>query len=104
MSNTRSISVFQVKDVANTPYAFRTYDNDRFNIYDYEYAGRIEAEEDTIDNMLERAYDLGNSGKLEKAHEKARSVSVSDLLELDGRLYYVDNSGFTDIALRSEDK
>lgn len=69
---------------------------DSFNFKDYElvYEGEIEAE-DTYE-ALEDLFRIFNVKRPEDF--KGHSLSVSDIVELDGKYYYCDNVNWTDIT------
>lgn len=96
--------ILQIKDIARTDYAFRSYDANKFNIEDYEI--RFESEVDSYSaetlsdlEICEYLYVIFNTNKPEDFN--GHSLSVSDLihLESDGtcRLYYCNSFGWEKI-------
>ena len=79
-------------------YAFEwwSWAQDRFNFKDYElvYEGDIKVEETY--ETLEDLFKIFNVDR--PADFKGHSLSVSDIVELDGKYYYCDNVGWTDIT------
>ena len=89
--------IYQV-DPHNCDYAFEwwSWAKDRFNFKDYTltYEGEIEVED--INKTLE---DLFTKFNIERPEDfKGHSLSVSDIIELDGKYYYCDNVGWTEIT------
>ena len=106
--------ILQIKDIANTGYAFRGYDADRFNLPDYVevYAGEVDEQLFPVMKYPE-LYDLAVLGKdvaeacfrkfnYDRPEDfKGHSLSVSDLVRVIGdnktRLYYCDLHGWARI-------
>lgn len=106
--------ILQIKDIANTVYAFRGYNPDRFNLEDYveAYAGEVDEQLFPIAKYPE-LHDLAVLGKdvaeacfkkfnLDRpADFKGHSLSMSDLVEVSNdnktRLYYCDMTGWVRI-------
>lgn len=79
-------------------YAFEwwSWARDRFNFSDYElkYEGKVEVED--VNKTLEDLFTKFNIKRPEDF--KGHSLSVSDIIELDGKYYYCDNVGWTEIT------
>ena len=84
--------------VEHTDYRFEwwSWAQDRFNFKDYTltYEGEIEVED--VNKTLEDLFTKFNINR--PADFKGHSLSVSDIVELDGKFYYCDNIGWTDIT------
>lgn len=95
--------VFQIKDIENSLYAFRGWRTAKeyftFSNYKEVYAGTTEVDE-TDENepymALEELFHILNVGAKPKGY-KGHSLSVSDIVELDGVLYYVDSFGWIEL-------
>ena len=76
---------------------FEKYDNTEFNIENYKqvYDGNIDAEENVIET-LEKIYLMFNLSKPNDFY--GHSLSVSDVVELDGEKYYVDRFGWKKVS------
>lgn len=76
---------------------FEKYDETKFNINNYKkvYNGTIDAEENTI-KTLEKIYSVFNSSRPKDF--KGHSLSISDVVELNGEKYYVDRIGWKKVA------
>lgn len=91
--------IHQIKDIENTAYAFRSFNPARFNFKDYEcvYEGEIEAGDKTYTEICEVVFYIFNMHLPEDY--RARSVSVSDVIELQHHTasiyYYCDICGFS---------
>ena len=84
----------QIKDIRNCEYAFSHYDwcKDKINLDDYEvvYEGELECSE--ISDALEELFEIFNVRHPEDF--KGRSMSVSDIVEIEGKNYYCDAFGW----------
>ena len=91
------VEVYQIKDIANTSYAFMDYEyaKDKINIYDY----RLVADFNTNDSDLELIYKRGNNGDLQRNFPIMRSISMSDIIKVGAKYYYVDTFGFKEVEL-----
>lgn len=69
---------------------------DRFSFKDYKlvYEGEIEVED--VNKTLEDLFTIFNIKRPQDF--KGHSLSVSDIVELDGKYYYCDNVGWTEIT------
>lgn len=99
------ISIYQIKNLASCKYAFRDYEEavsyGEFNLNDYECV-YIYIQPSTSANMQKSVEDL-----LEEVFFKfnvdrpnnftGHSLSVSDIVDVDGVKYYVDPYGFAKI-------
>jgi hypothetical protein len=89
--------IYQV-DPHDCDYAFEwwSWAQDRFNFKDYTltYEGEIEVED--VNKTLEDLFTKFNINR--PADFKGHSLSVSDIVELDGKYYYCDNVGWTEIT------
>lgn len=88
--------ILQVKDFRNCTYMFVNYDRAvkyGFNLDDYEviYEGDIEASE-SIEDTLENLFYIFNV--MHPEDFTGHSLSVSDVVYLDGNYYYVDSFGY----------
>lgn len=93
-------SILQIKDLENSKYAFMGYDfalRYGFTLDDYEevYSSDIEYKEKDINAFLEKLFYIFNVKHPEDYH--AHSLSVSDIIVVDGHAYYVDSFGYATI-------
>ena len=89
------IKIYQIEDIENVPYAFMPYDRakDMLNIDDYALVADTKLDDEDLD--LETIFTLGNTDKsIFQPIKPMRSISVSDIIEVDGIKYYVDSFGF----------
>lgn len=87
--------LLQIKDWQNNPYVFRGFSTAQkygFSLADYEvvYEGELEG-----DNILEQLFNMFNIARPEDY--KGRSMSISDVVEIEGKYYYCDPIGFKEI-------
>lgn len=93
----KNIKIYQIKEENLTKYGFMDYEFAKehgFNLNDYKVVAEFEIEEkEDIINTLEEIYTKGNDGTLTSKY-KMRSISVSDIINIDDVNYYVDIFGF----------
>lgn len=94
-----TVKVYQIKDFANTPYTFRDYMANVFNMEDYKQVASFELEKlNTTEQTLEKVFELGNiNQEIRNRFPEMRSISVSDIIELDGEKYYVNSFEYKNI-------
>lgn len=80
-------------------------DDLEIDMNDYEEVARIGLKEfkkvfkNDIDGMLESIFSYGNTNKgFRQKNPNARSISVSDIIEIDGKYYYCDTFGFKEVS------
>lgn len=87
----------QIKDVENCEYSFKYYDQckDNIDLKDYEvvYEGELDYLE--MPDALEELFKIFNI-KRPKDFE-GRSMSISDIVEVDGKNYYCDDIGWVEL-------
>ena len=87
----------QIKDVDNCAYAFKHYEwaKNVIDLNDYEvvYEGELDCPE--MPNALEELFEIFNN-KRPKDFER-RSMSISDVVEIDGKNYYCDFVGWEEL-------
>lgn len=96
--------IYQIKDIAKVDYAYRGYDEDKFSMNDYElvYSGTITPsdiyydEESLIIGVLEDLFFTLNC--IYPNDFPGHSLSVSDVVVLDGNSYYCDRVGWKKIV------
>lgn len=96
-----SYIIFQLKDIRNTNYAFRNWDEskNKFNIGDYKavYCGKIEQK-----NCLEKLFEIFNLNH--PTDFRGHSMSVSDVVAIKKEkndywyCYYCDDFGWKEIT------
>ena len=84
----------QIKDVENCEYAFRHYNlvKDKIDFDDYEIVYEGELDYPKMPNALDELFDMFNVRR--PNNFKGRSMSVSDIVEVDGDNYYCDAVGW----------
>lgn len=97
--------IHQIKDIANTDYAFRSYDPNKFNFKDYECfgEGEFDAEAKTATEICDIIFHVFNMRK--PADFEGHSLSVSDIIEITTNLtssfYYCEPVGWKRISYGS---
>lgn len=94
----KRIKVYQAN--MNCNYVFMNYEwalDEGFNMNDYSLVAEFD-DDDNNDNytILNKLWNIGNDGTLQQ-NFRMRSISVSDILEIDGKKYYVDSFGFQEV-------
>lgn len=76
--------------------------DEKINLNDYNKVAEINLDEfqsDNINMTLEAIFTYGNSNEeYYQNNPQARSISVSDIIEIDGKFYYVDSFGFEEVS------
>ena len=87
----------QIKDVENCAYAFKHYEwaKNVIDLNDYEvvYEGELDCPE--MPNALEELFEIFND-KRPKDFDR-RGMSISDVVEIDGKNYYCDFVGWEEL-------
>lgn len=89
---------FTIYQLTNTDKLFRGYNPKNFTMDDYKVVATGEIET-TDEDVLEDIFKSGNVGEIRANNPKMHSISVSDVIEVDGTKYYVENFGFVNLAL-----
>ena len=87
----------QIKDVENCAYAFKHYEwaKNVLDLNDYEVVYDGELDCPGMPNALEELFEIFNN-KRPKDFER-RSMSISDIVEIDGKNYYCDFVGWEEL-------
>lgn len=91
----------QIKDLKQCDYSFEWWDwaKDKFTLNDYEVVYEGEIDGVSSNDVLERLFIIFNTNRPKDF--KGHSLSVSDVVELEGVNYYCDNVGWVDISKES---
>jgi hypothetical protein len=92
--------LLQIKDTENCSYLFSSFNfaqQKGFSIYDYEAIYEGEIEDYSIEYTLEKLFDIFNMYHPEDF--RGHSMSVSDVVELNGEYYYCEHIGFKKITV-----
>ena len=87
----------QIKDVENCAYACKHYEwaKNVIDLNDYEVVYEGELDYPEMPNALEELFEIFNN-KRPKDFER-RSMSISDVVEIDGKNYYCDFVGWEEL-------
>ena len=87
----------QIKDVEKCAYAFKRYEwaKNVLDLNDYEVVYEGELDYPEMPNALEELFEIFNN-KRPKDFER-RSMSISDIVEIDGKNYYCDFVGWEEL-------
>ena len=98
---TFKIKIYQTK--RSIKYSFMDYEyamKNGFKMEDYDLVAEFSREDyEPVWKMLDKIYDFGNRGIIQQLcnDEWMRSISMSDIIEIDGVKYYVDSFGFKEV-------
>ena len=89
--------IYQLKSIAETRYAFRSWEEAEkyFSMDDYKlvYEGSIKSDSDI--NILNKLWDVFN---LDHPHDfRGHSMSMSDVVQINGKRYYCDSRGWKEL-------
>ena len=90
--------LYQIKDVENCRYSFfgfKSAEQMGFTLDDYEVVYEDEVASMPDEDVLESLFYIFNVRRPDDF--KGRSISVSDVIELNGKYYYTDTFGFKEI-------
>ena len=87
----------QIKDVDNCEYSFKYCEQckDKIDLKDYEVAYEGELDCPEVSNTPEELFKIFNIKIPEDF--KGRSMSISDIVEIDGKNYYCDFVGWVEL-------
>ena len=91
--------LYQIKDWENNPYVFRGFNTAQqygFSLKDYEVVYSGEVPDNEVETVLEDFFTLFNV--YHPRDFMGRSMSISDIVELDGEYYYTESFGFKKIT------
>lgn len=91
--------IYQIEDIENCNYAFMNwrFAKPRFNFNDYKKVYEKDIIVDDIYETLEYLFNIFNTVRM--FDYKGRSMSVSDIVKLGDKYYYVDSVGFKEIEV-----
>lgn len=96
----KEIKIYQLKEGHTRDYGFMNYDwaeAHGFKMSDYEVNAEFNYEIDEDDySLLEKLFFIGNDMKLREFF-KTRSLSVSDIVEINDKKYYCEMVGWKEI-------
>lgn len=95
-----NIKIYQIRNIRDCDYAFCDYDESKFNLNDYScvfYAVFPETDEDNFTILDNLFCEFNDYKKMEEANYVGRSMSVSDVVDIDGNKYYCQAIGWKKI-------
>ena len=88
---------YTIYQLTNTDKLFREYDPKTFTMDDYKVVATGDIET-TDKDVLNDIYRSGNIGEIRANNPKnMHSISISDVIEVDGTKYYVESFGFVNL-------
>lgn len=90
----KNVTLYQTKSGVKYSFMPYSYAQEDLKLSDYNEVLYFTTDED-----LEEIFAMGNNGKLHNMFpdNRFRSISVSDILDVDGKMYYVDSFGFKEV-------
>lgn len=97
----KTIRIYQIELTRDCEYSFMGYEwaEGKLDMKDYKMVANYIVEENMIgtdDDILNLIWEMGNDGRLQEMY-RMRSISVSDIIEINGTKYYVDSFGFKEV-------
>lgn len=97
----KTVEVFQISNIAETPYAFRgwspiTARDFSFDDYKKVWEGKSDSNDEDFD-ILEDLFAELNMGMKPDGYS-GHSLSVSDIVRINDKYYYCDNFGWKEIT------
>lgn len=88
----RHITIYQIKDIANVDYAYRSFDPKKFSFKDYSkvYSMDVDGTDKLYTDILEDLFSMFNDYFRRPKDFIGHSMSVSDVVVLDDKAYYCD--------------
>ena len=109
-TDTDKVIVYQIDNTENCDYAFMDYTFAKekgIDLKDYKKTAEVQVNTDLdgdVNSILELVFSYGNTNQeYYQENPEARSISVSDILEYNGKKYYVDSFGFEEVVGTQED-
>ena len=109
-TDTDTVIVYQIDNTENCDYAFMDYTFAKekgIDLKDYKKTAEVQVNTDLdgdVNSILELVFSYGNTNQeYYQENPEARSISVSDILEYNGKKYYVDSFGFEEVVGIQED-
>ena len=94
----KKIKIYQAE--LNCKWVFFDYEfakENNFSMEWYKLVAEFNDEDESDDiTILNRMWKIGNDGTLQQ-NFRMRSISMSDIIEIDGKRYYVDTFGFKEV-------
>lgn len=96
------VNIYQIVDVENCSYAFREFNATKFNFDDYQCVASFQHEIDVKEENYNSVLDFVFSNT-QKIHPSGmRSMSLSDVVEIEGNYYYCQGWGWKQISVSKE--
>lgn len=67
-------------------------------IYDRVHGGIVNAGDASLEGVVERIYMESNTGKFRMTHPRGHTLSMSDVVVVDGTAFFIDDIGVRDIT------
>lgn len=95
----KSVKIYQINATRECPYSFMSYDyaKSMLNMEDYRKVAEYEVPNDDDQDILNQVWNEGNDGTLQLRFPGMYSVSMSNIIEIDDKKYYVDTFGFKEV-------
>ncbi len=98
----RHVVIYQIKDVGSVDYAYRDFDKNKFRFSDYQQVYEMDVDDDFYADILEQLFSLFNQYDKRPKDFEGHSMSVSDIVVIDGKGYYCDAFAWSNMGDMSE--
>lgn len=103
--------LYQIKDIANTDYAFREYDEAKFNfadykeVFNYDFPECFEPtdEKEVCEYFWQKLNFEKAFGSDPEYAYRGHSPSVSDVFFINNRYFYCDRTGWKEVLINNEE-
>lgn len=96
MNELRKVKIYQCDLTCKYVFMGYEYAEDKLNMDDYKMVFEYTTGVEDVNEILNDAWKKGNDGTF-YIRPGMRSVSMSDIIEVDGIKYYVDTFGFKEL-------
>lgn len=94
------IKIYQLKDPETCPYAYCSYNKDKFNFKDYKEVAHFGYDEGkSVQDILSTIHNIGgNDRTLSQLVPGLRQLDTSDIIEVNEVKYYINRGGYWNLG------
>lgn len=98
----RHVVIYQIKDIGAVDYAFRSFDKNKFKFSDYQKVYEMDVNDGFYVDILETLFSIFNRYDTRPDDFTGHSLSVSDIVSIDGKGYYCDAFAWSNMGDMNE--
>lgn len=98
----RHVVIYQIKNIGEVDYAYRDFDKNKFKFSDYKKVYEMDVEDGFYADILENLFSIFNDYSRRPADFEGHSMSVSDVVVIDGKGYYCDAFAWSNMGDMNE--